>query len=307
MISILLFTASRPDMLRTALHSIASQTALNHITEVIVSENGGDARSGAICADFPSLPITYILREKTVLPIEHAKELFSRNLKGEFTAMLHDDDWWTADHLEKALKGLKAHPSASAYYCSYFKVFGESSPLGCYDNLFFWFGAGYPAIDTLWVLNQNAVLLASLLGTGAIYSSLVAKTTALRQAARIYDEKNTLDNDRMFALALAQQGQLLYGPNPQVYYRTHAGQDTRTYAMRQRATQMSWTTSWLIEQSGGDWKMVGELFAAQILKCPEYSLPLIREWATKPWCLPLLVQHAEPDSPVAKAWSLRYS
>jgi hypothetical protein len=67
MINVIIPTASRPQMLRTALQSVAAQTAVDEIDRVFVSENGGNRESEKICAEFPALPITYIFRTPTPL------------------------------------------------------------------------------------------------------------------------------------------------------------------------------------------------------------------------------------------------
>src|ERR1700685_1735631 len=101
MVTILIPTAKRPDMLATALRSVSEQTAVNEIAEVIVSENAGDSRSREVCQQFPGLPIKYIFREPQMLAVEHFSILKKAHWSGEFTVMLHDDDWWTPDFLSK--------------------------------------------------------------------------------------------------------------------------------------------------------------------------------------------------------------
>lgn len=302
MVSVLLPTANRPEMLRTALRSIAQQSARGEIVEILVSENGGNRLSGQVCAEFPSLPITYLFREKPLPPIEHAYALFRAQLKGEFTAMLHDDDWWAPEHLERALQAFRANPDASVYHSSHFAVASESSPLGCSNNFFLWFGADYPPVDSLWILDRQSVLLASLLGTGASYSSLVAKTKACAQVAEIYKTNNPFDNDRMLTFALTAHGPLLYQPRPSIYYRHHPGQDTHTYANQRRTRQMIWTTEWIMQQAGGSWQAIGDLFADRAHKCPEHALPALRSSATEVWCLPTLLRHLPPHSQAAKLY-----
>ena len=106
MVTIIIPTASRPGMLRTALESVANQTAVSRIGQIFVSENGGSRDSEIVCARFPSLPITYQYREPTTPPLEHMQILMRECLHGELTAFLHDDDWWTPTHLASALAGI---------------------------------------------------------------------------------------------------------------------------------------------------------------------------------------------------------
>jgi glycosyltransferase involved in cell wall biosynthesis len=61
-LSVVVPTAARPAYLRTALKSVANQTAADNILEVIVSENLSDKTSQGVCEEFPSLPIKYVFR-----------------------------------------------------------------------------------------------------------------------------------------------------------------------------------------------------------------------------------------------------
>ncbi len=106
----------------------------------------------------------------------------------------------------------------------------------------------------------------------------------------------------MFAFALAEWGPLIYDPVPGIYYRMHGGQDTRHYTAQLRAKQMIWTTKWLIQNAGGDWKKTGESFATQASKCPAGELLILQKYAMESWCLPLLAQHSGSRSSVAKLY-----
>jgi glycosyltransferase involved in cell wall biosynthesis len=286
--TIIIPTASRPQMLRTALTSIASQTAVDKIKRVVVSENGGDRESQAVCAEFPALPITYIFRETTTPPLQHMQILMRDCLQGELTAFLHDDDWWTPTHLANAIEHLKKNPDAGAYGASHFVVSGESSMLNCSGNLFPWFGANYSPFKPVWELSRMNVLMAELLGTVAHYSTLVMRTEVLRKATYVYDLNNPFDNDRMLIFALSTFATVLFNPISQAFVRNHAVQDCSSFNDQSRIDHMCETTRWMVQSSGKTWEVVAGNFEKRMALCPESARPTLRTLANRAWCLPEL-------------------
>ena len=291
MITVIIPTAARPSMLHTALASVASQTALDQIGRVFVSENGGSRSSEEICAQFPQLPITYIFRSPATSAGEHGPILMRECLEGEFSAILHDDDWWSPNHLANALAALESHPEAGAYGSGHFVVSGESSMLNCGGNLFPWFGAGYPPFAPVWELSRLNVLMAELLGTISHYSTLVARTETMRKAAYTYDLGNPFDNDRMHMFALSTFGSVLFNPTPEVFVRNHGVQDCFLFNDETRQAQMCKTTRWMVETSGKSWDAIAKSFAKRMAQCPPGAVSTLKALAMKEWCVPELKRH----------------
>jgi hypothetical protein len=291
MLTLLLPTAARPAMLRTALASVASQSAAAKIGRIYVSENGGSRESEAVCAEFPTLPIIYIFRSPAVTPLEHGQLLMRECSLGDFTAILHDDDWWAPNHIANALAALEAHPDAAVYGSGHFVVSGESSMLNCSGNLFPWFGANYPAFAQVWKLSRLNVLMAELLGTAAHYSSMVTRTDALKKSAYIWDLGNNFDNDRMLLFALSNCGPLLFNPTPEVFVRNHGVQDCFLFNDESQQKHMCGTTRWMIESSGKSFDLIANAFAKRMAKCPDSAVPTLRTLAMKDWCVPELKRH----------------
>jgi hypothetical protein len=292
MLTLLLPTAQRPDMLRTALQSVAAQTALAKISRVVVSENGNARESEKVCAEFPQLPITYVFRSPTLKPLEHGRRLMNEYPDTPYTAILHDDDWWAPTHVENGLAALDAHPDSPVYGSCHFVVSAESSMLNCSGNLFPWFGANYAAYAPYWKLSRLNVLMGELLGTVSHYSTLVARTEALREASSVFDTGNVFDNDRMIVFALSQAGPLLFNPTPEVFVRNHGVQDTYLFADGERARHMCATTRWLVESSGKSWDAIIHNFSKRMAQCPAHALPTLRALAEKSWCLPEMKRNA---------------
>ena len=118
-ISVVIPTAGQPDFLDCALRSVARQTVVHEIEEVLVSENLSDLRSRAICERFPQLPIKYVLQNPPLTLVQNYEYLL-RESRAEFIAFLCDDDWWGAGHLQAALSALEKHEGAVAWFSACF-------------------------------------------------------------------------------------------------------------------------------------------------------------------------------------------
>jgi glycosyltransferase involved in cell wall biosynthesis len=285
MVTIIIPTAARPSMLRTALKSAAEQSARNKIECVYVSENGRSRDSESVCAEFSSLPIRYVYREPTSA-MEHGRIFMRDCLQGELTAILHDDDWWAPNHLAQALAALESRPDAGVYGSAHFVVAGESSMLNCSGNLFPWFGAGYPAFEPVWELSRLNVLMAQLLGTIAHFSSMVVRTDILRKASYVFDLNNPFDNDRMLLFAISILGSVLFNPVPEVFVRNHGVQDCFRFDNEARIGHMRGTTRWMVETSGKSWEAVSKSFARRMALCPVEAVGTLKALAAREWCLP---------------------
>ena len=297
MVSIIIPTASRPGMLRTALQSLASQTAVSRIDRIFVSENGGSRDSEIVCAEFPALPIAYQFRTPTTPPLEHMQILMRECLRDELTAFLHDDDWWTPTHLASAIVGLESHPDAGVYGSGHFVVSGESSMLNCSGNLFPWFGASYPPFQPVWELSRLNVLMAELLGTVAHYSTMVVRTDALKKAAYVFDLNNPFDNDRMLLFALSTFNSVIFDPLPGAFVRNHVVQDCYSFNDEARIRHMCETTRWMAQTSGKSWEIVAAMFSKRMALCPLEAAASLKALAAKEWCLPEINRQLRAKAP----------
>lgn len=226
-VSILLPTCNRPLLLRNALRSVKCQRAVKLVLEVIVVENGGSRESEGVCAEFPDLPISYILRDPPLKPEHSGRDLLSR-ARGVYTAILFDDDWWDPMHLESALSSLVSAPSAAAYYCSAFAVGSETSYITKVKGAFIpWFACSSSLSDEVWQLTTVDMVIAGLLGVGFFYPTLVCRTQAIAKCLDVYDYGNPYDTDRLLSVKLSRQGDVLFGRTPHAFFREHPNQETR--------------------------------------------------------------------------------
>jgi hypothetical protein len=232
-VTVAITTTGRPHFLRTALQSVRNQLALSAIAEVIVSENSGDSRTEAVCADFPDLPIRYLFRQPNLPMLAHLFSTYGE-ARSSYIAILNDDDWWTAGHLADALRLLDADPGAVAYAAASLFVSDEvqKNPRWIDRSAALWMQAGQPSWLTTWKLDLDRMLAACWVYTPFHWSSLVARTGSL---AGVLDELcdasyYTHTIDRLVFAHLAVAGSFLYNPVPDTFVRWHAGNWVKTHA-----------------------------------------------------------------------------
>jgi GT2 family glycosyltransferase len=115
-ITVLVPTYQRAGMLRYCLESIALQSRIDLIKEVVVSENGPADESEFVSYSFRDrLPIRYIRQRPTVPACTHVAKL-ANEVQTKYVAMLADDDMWSRYHLEESMRCFERYPSIHAYF-----------------------------------------------------------------------------------------------------------------------------------------------------------------------------------------------
>ena len=225
-LSILIPTANRPQFLTHSLASIARQSAFHRIAEVVVMENGGNRASEEVCQQFPNLPVRYMFREPRI-PIAGLLASWFGEARFPIVAMLHDDDWWAAEHLARGLAALEKNPDASVVYASCALVNDETAWIqGLYGSFLAWFADDTAPAGGLRQLTFEQVLPASLLGNAFHMSSLIALRSAITASLPGLNDGNEFDVDRSLAVELARHGKLLFNDAPSAFVRKHPGQDS---------------------------------------------------------------------------------
>jgi hypothetical protein len=213
-------------LLANALASVARQTAVHRIAEVVVMENGGNRSSEEIGKKFPGLPIRYVFRELRT-PISGLLASWFGEARFPIVAMLHDDDWWADDHLARGLADLEGNPEASVVYSSCCLVKDETAwTMDLYGSFIAWFDDDTAPAGGLRTLTFEHVLPGSLLGNAFHMSSLIALRTALAAALPNLNDGNEFDYDRSLAVELSRHGKLLFHDSPSAFVRIHPGQDS---------------------------------------------------------------------------------
>lgn len=196
---------------------------MNRVSEILVSENGGNRDSEQICREFPNLPISYLFQDPPVSASKHGVLLFSELIKTPFAAILCDDDWWSPGHLENSIRALALHPGCVAAFSACLFVRSEADTTGSiYVPASLRLAGGTDAPLDLWHLTPPQVLGAAWLKTPFHYSTMVVRTEALLQATtRFMLTTHPYYNDRLMEVGLALQGDIVFDPVVHAFIRYH--------------------------------------------------------------------------------------
>ena len=271
MIKVVIATCNRPEMLRTALQSVADQTICSQIGSVVVSENGGNHGSEGVCAEFSNLPINYFFRDPPIPPIEHARILFSDTPPEKYTAILHDDDWWAPRHLENAYNALESNPHFSATFSNYFASLAPRYPY--YGNSWLWFvwaASPHKFHKPFIELDSVKVLIACLLNTAFHYSSVVGRSMLIQYAINnTIASGNLYDNDRIFPVYLAEKGPVYFLNEATCFVRQHVEQDSRREEYRKNESLLkNRTLLWMQSNWPGECKTAAQTFNKSMENIP---------------------------------------
>ncbi len=225
MITIVITTSNRPEMLRDALNSVYAQTKPVLIEKVIVSENGGNRNSGKVCESFSKLPIEYIFQDPQLPVGDHLLSLQSR-VTTPLTALLHDDDWWLPDHVESSLLALTA-TQAIASVTNFSEAGSLLHPLtSSYKAPRVWAATGFDFSRDQIVMSFAQNFLVCLLDSTYHFSTYVAETKAFFSAVDSASSHNAYDTDRTFPIFLSELGSIVFNTKVSAVIRTHPDQDS---------------------------------------------------------------------------------
>lgn len=229
-ISVFIPTANRPLMLRTALNSVAAQTALANVAEVIVIENRGNRDSEKVCEEFPQLPIRYVFRDPPLPPGYQWCVDAVRRIQSKHMAILFDDDWWLPEHLQYAIESLATHPDAIAAFSTFIYVTGETGFMTEIGSSFLcWFAANNPSSNHRWKMNLTEVLVAGLLCVPFHFSTTVVLRDVWEASLSCIKHGNTYDTDRQISVELARHGPVVVDSRAHTFIRMHPGQHNKEF------------------------------------------------------------------------------
>lgn len=224
-ISVLLPTCKRPDMLRTALKSIAAQTALSQISEIIVVENGADRQSESVCNESPMLPINYVFNDISISPGRHLAKEWLRHVKEDRFAILFDDDWWTEDHIKRGIDSFSMAQDVVASYGACAWIEGEEKYLKeLFGQFNMWFASDEKPVRDRWQFKLQQMLVANLISTACHFSSIIVNREAWAECIEELDD-NPFDTDRIIATMLSTKGSVILDRIPSVLIRRHGEQE----------------------------------------------------------------------------------
>lgn len=248
-ISVVIPTAREPEFLRCAIGSVARQSIVHDIEEVLVSENLGDLRSRAVCERFPQLPIRYVLQDPPLTPAQNHEYLIGQS-RAPFIAFLCDDDWWGAGHLQAARSALTSDDDAVASFSACFYSVSDVLAQGWVSRSpAIWLAADKPDVTGLWRLTPDQVLAVCWLLTPFHMSSMVLRREPAVRALPAMARANSYTLDRLYFTELAAEGTILYEPLPDTFIRwrennlTMRTQRADKESMFRECTAEIWRTS----------------------------------------------------------------
>ncbi|MGO9514299.1 MAG: glycosyltransferase family 2 protein [Steroidobacteraceae bacterium] len=124
LVSVVLPTHNRVDLLAGAVESVLSQTE-QRFELIIVDDGSRDATPEYLAALTSRDRRTRSIRFETPRGGAGARNEGIRVSQGDWVAFLDDDDRWLPTKLEKQLTALRAHPTAVAASCGYERVFAS--------------------------------------------------------------------------------------------------------------------------------------------------------------------------------------
>ncbi len=228
-------TRARPELLRRALQSIAAQTAVHAIHEVVVIENGGDLRSKAVCEECRGVPTRFVLNDPPIPMHEWAKRVFGApSAECDYVAFLCDDDWWYPGHLQAAIACLESRPACVATWARVVEA-NESQKAATVRGSTVWLVTDACGDEIEKELDARQMLTANLLTTAVHISGFVGRQSAIRDILPSLCNGNPFDIDRHLAVLLALQGQSVFIMSPTVGVRQHPQQESRTLGATEEA------------------------------------------------------------------------
>ena len=227
LVTILIPTRRRPDMLVNTLQSILGQSRLDLVKEIIISENSHDLQSEIVAERFSrELPIRFI-RQPTELSADQHFVALSSCPQSDYVALIGDDDMWDRYHLEEAERAFNNHPSIVAYFGQAVDVANEA----CYP--FRSIGASLVqvpsrddrALQDFYIWDQRKTAMLCMSHTPVNIWALVAKVEVFRKSIRsAFSEspfKAAASCDKYFIWELAKHGDIAVGRHISLFYRRH--------------------------------------------------------------------------------------
>ena len=115
LISIIIPTFNRPQLLLKTVHNVLNQTWEN--TEIIIIDDGIEDESKNIILSLNNNKIKYDKTKNIGCALARLKGI--KNSNGEFITFLDDDDEWDENYLINQLKIFNENPSLNMVICNY--------------------------------------------------------------------------------------------------------------------------------------------------------------------------------------------
>ena len=125
LVSVLISTFNRPDLLKKAIASVRAQSVVE--IEILVRDDGGNGGAMGVLAEFEDARIVY-RRNPTNVGLAATNILLYTEARGKYIAHLDDDDEWEPQFLARMLEPLERHPDVNLVFCNHVVVDREGRP-----------------------------------------------------------------------------------------------------------------------------------------------------------------------------------
>lgn len=222
LISVVIPTYNRPDLLQQTLESVLAQTYKD--LQIIVVDDGSTAETGELLDRFsPRVQSIRLGRSG----ISTARNTGIDAAEGEFIAFVDHDDLWEPHKIEKHVEFASAHPELAMTYTDAIE-FSKEGP------------AKITYVDHFSALKQPSKLFAPMITTYAVplMSATMIKKSFLREKGLRFPNYFGIDDVGLFLMMLAEGGKFGYLPEPLTMRRMHDANTSSNHRRRFEQRQL---------------------------------------------------------------------
>jgi len=214
LVSVIMNCYNGEKYLREAIDSVYAQTYKNW--EIIFWDNASTDKSTKIVKSYSS-KMRYFRGGKTI-PLGAARNKALKQCEGEYIAFLDVDDIWLPEKLELQVKKMQENPESIVCYSDGYAMYDEEKTkkkFSSYKNTKFYQGNIFEKLILSNFINWQTVLINKLLTKDEL----------------CFNETLTIGEDYEFLLRLSLLGDVIFSPEPLVYYRSHENNMSLNYEL----------------------------------------------------------------------------
>jgi glycosyltransferase involved in cell wall biosynthesis len=222
LISVVIPTYNRPDLLQQTLESVLAQTYKD--LQIIVVDDGSTAETGELLDKFsPRVQSIRLGRSG----ISTARNTGIDAAQGEFIAFVDHDDLWEPHKIEKHVEFASAHPELAMTYTDAIEFSKEGAAQITY-------------VDHFSALKQPSNLFAPMITTYAVplMSATMIKKSFFCEKSLRFPNYFGIDDVGLFLMMLLEGGKFGYLPEPLTMRRMHDANTSSNHRRRFEQRQL---------------------------------------------------------------------
>ncbi|MCR4030944.1 MULTISPECIES: glycosyltransferase family 2 protein [Flavobacterium] len=208
-VTVIITTYNRKEYLETAIRSVLNQSYTN--IEVLVIDDGSDYKyAEEICTKFSNCNYHFKANEG----ISSARNYGIHLAKGDFIALLDDDDFWESSKIEKQVKILLEKPSIDCVHSSVAVVDENGKLTGKY------YGSAQSKVN-----KRSGYVFWNALGVWIVKSPTPLFRRKIFKPDLIFDESLEVGEDTDFYQRMFYRHKVYYINEPLAFYREYNNPD----------------------------------------------------------------------------------